>query len=168
MLAWKLRLLSRNNCQQQSRGSFSWSLNWPSFVFMANNSLFSKPFRSSYSLCESWSKREKKSHSSFSLSSQLAQQIRAKTLFTQHGLDQLSAVLAWQQCPRNVPFVCMWLMVFMYTWKKVIWILGDCSVYLPCILVIEITEKISIVLLDIYLQSTYFRLYVEVDISWYF
>lgn len=58
-------------------------------------------------------------------------------------------------------------MVFMYAWKKVIWILGDWSVYLPCILAIETTEKISVVLLDIYLQSTWFRLYVEVDISWY-
>jgi len=44
-------------------------------------------------------REKKKSHSSFLLSSQLARQIRAKTLFTQHGLDQLSAMFAWQQCP---------------------------------------------------------------------
>ena len=44
-------------------------------------------------------REKKKSHSSFSLSSQLARQTRAKTLFTQHGLNQLSAMFAWQQCP---------------------------------------------------------------------
>ena len=38
-------------------------------------------------------------NSSFSLSSQLARQTRAKTHFAQHGLDQLSAMFAWQQCP---------------------------------------------------------------------